>query len=212
VGARRRMWTISDRGGAATRNLRIPGPLLWLIVDSAGYLRVSQLRTPDGVRWRSLETEKCPNDHGRFRPDLTTVGAASRAWESWSMNGGRTRPVDLQVGPDVFPTDVSRLPPRSTARVECRSVRGVVRAEYLAALLGRPATAAWSSPPGRRVGSPGSSTGCHTCPSLGRPLPYLWTGPQLKLVPFAPPGAPAQGLVPGSVHHGTLRQSRFPPN
>jgi hypothetical protein len=31
----------------------------------------------DGVRWRSLVTEKCRNDHCRFKPGLTTVGAAS---------------------------------------------------------------------------------------------------------------------------------------
>jgi hypothetical protein len=59
------------------------------------------------ARWRGLVTEKCPNDHSRWKPDLAMGGAGSWAREPWSMNGGRARPEIFQVGPDVFPTQLT---------------------------------------------------------------------------------------------------------
>ncbi len=82
----------------------------------------------DGVHWRSLVTEKCPNDHCRCKQDLTPAGGrrvvslGNLVGERWSGPTGR-----LQVGPDVFPTDVPRLPPRSRARLESRRVRCAFR-------------------------------------------------------------------------------------
>jgi hypothetical protein len=70
--------TISGRGERGDFNPRILGPF---VVVGRGHRRLPacfatanahRLRL-DGVRWRSLVTEKCPNDHDRFKPNLTTV-------------------------------------------------------------------------------------------------------------------------------------------
>jgi hypothetical protein len=50
------------------------------------------------------------------------------------MNGDRARSVDLQVGSDVFLTDVPNLP-GNRARLKSIRVRCVVRAEYPPALV-----------------------------------------------------------------------------
>ena len=41
------------------------------------------------------------------------------------MNDSRTRPENFQSGPDLFPTDVPRLPPRSGARLKSITAPGL---------------------------------------------------------------------------------------
>jgi len=59
-------WTILGEG-AATPNLQILGLSLWLLVDSADYLRLPQLQSArclwsSSVIWKCFVTIKCPND------------------------------------------------------------------------------------------------------------------------------------------------------
>ena len=60
---------------------RILGPLSWLLwVAPLTCVFRNCERSSSAVRWcplARLVTEECPNDHGRFKPDLPMLGAVS---------------------------------------------------------------------------------------------------------------------------------------